>query len=336
MCKIRRSSPQVPEMGLIPRCRLGTYERPFTNTGMDYFGPMFVSVGCRRETRYGVLFTCLTTRAVHLELAGGLTTDSCIMSIRKLIGRCGCPREIHSDNGTNFRGAAKELRAAILTFDQTRIFKECVSRGIEWLFNPPMCPHMGGSWERLIRSVKKALEVTLREQCPKEETLYTLFVEAECLVNSRPLTNVSLDAADDSALTPNHFLIGSSDVTPAPGCFNWRIDTNLKSSWRTSQALADQFWQRWVREYLPSLTRRTKWNSRTEPVKVDDIAIIVDEGLPRGRWDRGRIVAIHPGPDGIIRVVDIKTQSGVYRRPVSRLCILDVEAEEKEKVAQST
>ena len=82
-CCNRRSQPQVPPMGNLPASRLTPNVRPFSITGVDYFGPMDVRVGRRTEKRYGVLFTCMVTRAIHIELANSLTTDSCIMAIRR-------------------------------------------------------------------------------------------------------------------------------------------------------------------------------------------------------------------------------------------------------------
>ena len=160
------------------------------------------------------------TRAVHLELATSLTTDSCVMAIRRFIGRQGYPHKIYSDNGTNLRGADTVLRKALEEFDQDVIRAELMPKEIAWMFNPPAAPHMGGAWERLVRSVKTALKAVLKEQVPADETLHTLFVEAEALVNSRPLTFVSVDPDDLEALTPPHFLPGSSSPVHPPGVFN--------------------------------------------------------------------------------------------------------------------
>src|SRR5207249_8671155 len=111
-------------------------------------------------------------------------------------------------------------------------------RKIRWHFIPPSAPHMGGSWERLVRSVKTALKWTLKEQFPREETLQTLFAEAESIVNSRPLTCVSIEDDTDESLTPNHFLIGQSSASISPGKFD-KQDFCLRKQWRISQALAD-------------------------------------------------------------------------------------------------
>ncbi|XP_065193035.1 uncharacterized protein LOC135824232 [Sycon ciliatum] len=320
-CKNLRAKPQPPIMSALPECRTDAFQRPFTRTGLDYFGPLSVTVGRRHEKRYGALFTCLATRAVHVELAHDLSTDSTLMAIRRFISRRGCPLVIHSDNGTNFKGAAKELRQAIRELNEARIQDQISHDGITWSFNPPAAPHMGGAWERLVGSIKTALHAILKECHPKEETLLTALAEAEALVNSRPLTHVSLDAADDEALTPNHFLIGSScailqGIAQAG-------DVSLRRQWRVAQALADMFWRRWVREYLPTLAHRTKWNRQTKQLVVNDIVIIADDNAPRGSWLKGVVSAVHPGRDGVVRVVDVKTASGsVFRRPAAKICDL--------------
>ena len=327
LCKIRRAAPSPPEMAPLPKARLAPFVRPFTNTGMDYFGPMKVTVNRHQEKRYGVLFTCLSTRAVHLEIAHSLSTDSAIMSIRRLTARRGQPANIYSDNGTNFRGADNELKAALKDLDQDVLTATLSGKGIAWHFNPPSAPHMGGSWERLVRSVKIALSAILKERAPKEEVLSTVFAEAEGLVNSRPLTHVPVDADDPASLTPNHFLLGTSSVDSviqAPGTFT-DSDLCLRKQWRTAERLTDHFWKRWIREYIPTLTRRTKWHQTRRPITQGDLVVVVDDALPRGQWPRGQVVTAHKGRDGVVRVAEVKTASGTYRRPVTKLAVLDID-----------
>ena len=124
-------------MADLPDSRLGYQQRPFTNTGVDYFGPMLVRYVRKTVKRYGVLFTCLTTRAVHLEIAFSLDTDSCLTAIRRMMGRRGKPANIWSDNGTNFVGAEKKLREAIKRLDGERIGDQLSDEGVQWHFNPP-------------------------------------------------------------------------------------------------------------------------------------------------------------------------------------------------------
>jgi len=326
-CKIRRMKSKPPRMGALPEFRITPQSRPFTIVGMDYFGPMEVTIGRRHEKRYGVLFTCLTTRAVHLEIAHSLTTDSCIMAIRRMIGRRGQPKEIHSDNGTNLKGAEKELRQALKEIDQSKMDSTLNEKGIQWHFIPPSAPHMGGSWERLVRSVKVAIRVILKSRAPREEVLQTVFSEAEAIVNSRPLTDIPVDPSSPEALTPMHFLIGTSSALQPPGEFDDR-DVDLSKKWRSSQRLADMFWQRWVREYLPTLQRRTKWHGVVPPVAFGDMVMVMDETLKRNTWPLGVVVAVFPGKDGQVRVAEVRTAHGVYRRPVVKLGKLDIKTAE--------
>lgn len=320
-CKVRRSKPQTPIIGDLPEERLHHKTHPFTCAAVDYFGPMSVTVGRRREKRWGVLFTCLTTRAVHLELAASLSTSSMIMALRRLSARRGSPKRIYSDNGTNFVGADRELRDEWAKIDKREVEMASEERNITWKFIPPGAPHMGGAWERMIRTVKVALAAVLFEKHPPEEVLYTLLTEVEHTVNSRPLTHISSDPADEESLTPNHFLIGRSCGSAAVGDFN---DSALigKADWKTAQLLADHFWRRWLREYLPTLMPRKMGGREAVDPEEGDIVVIVDSSLPRNTWPRGEVVAAHRGPDGRTRIVDVRTAGGIMRRPTSRLIIV--------------
>ncbi|CAH2218177.1 jg24405 [Pararge aegeria aegeria] len=320
-CKTYRSKPQKLPIGDLPPERLRHGAPPFTCCAVDYFGPMNVTLGRRHEKRWGALFTCLTTRAVHIELVTSLTTSSMIMALRRFAARRGMPKILYSDNGTNFVGANKELKEAIEEMKKGKLVTETEELGIKWKFIPPGAPNMGGAWERLVQSIKTALGVTLKEKTPKEETLHTLLLEAEHIVNSRPLTNAA-DNPDEEALTPNHFLIGRSNGAARIGAFT---DKELvgRETWKTAQQLADHFWRRWLREYLPTLLPR-KIGGRLEHtnLNVGDIVLIVDSSLPRCTWPRGKVLKIYPGPDGKTRVADIETRGGVLRRPNSRLVVL--------------
>lgn len=185
-------------MGDLPSARLEHHRRPFSYCGLDYFGPITTCVGRRREKRYVGLFTCLVTRAVHLEVVNSLSTDAALMCLRRFIARRGTPTEVWSDNDTAFVGSNNQLRKqyneAISTF--------AANERLSWRFIPPAAPFMGGCWERLIRSVKTSLKITLRDRTPSDEVFRTFLAEVEALVNSRPLTHVPADGEseeDDAA-----------------------------------------------------------------------------------------------------------------------------------------
>ncbi|XP_028165136.1 uncharacterized protein LOC114356249 [Ostrinia furnacalis] len=316
-CKLLRRSTLCPPMGDLPEERLAHHQRPFTFTGIDYFGPVEVAIGRRKEKRWVALFTCMVTRAIHLEIVASLSADAAIMCLRRFIARRGTPSVIFSDNGTSFVGASRQLR---VLYD-IAVSDYAATNKIVWRFIPPSAPFMGGVWERLVRSVKSALKVTLRERNPREEVLMTLLSEVEAILNSRPLTHIAPDPDYPEALTPNHFLIGGSSGQPFPA--DGLCDTDLmgRSCWRKALRLADHFWRRWMSEYLPTLAPRRVPGVDVQ-IKVGDPVLIGDGDLPRGTWPRGVVEALFPGRDGVVRVVDVRTASGVLRRPLRKIVLL--------------
>ncbi|BET00521.1 Retrotransposon protein [Nesidiocoris tenuis] len=293
---------------------------------MDYFGPYYCAVGRGREKRYGCIFTCLTIRAVHIEMVHDLTTDGTLMALRRFINRRGKPDDIYSDNGTNLRGAATVLQQCLAEWNQDQLHSSLANKGINWHFLPPGAPHMGGAWERLIRSIKITMDAILPGRKLSDAVLQTVFAEAEGILNSRPLTHVSLDSADDEPLTPNHFLIGQPTLHPMTP--QEEDSVCLKKVWRTTQLLADHFWQRWVKEYLPTLVLNKNCAVKNKDVKIGDVVIVADPNGIRATWPKGIIEAVYPGKDGAIRVVDVRTISGLLRRPVTKLCPLMVKKDE--------
>lgn len=324
VCKLSRAKPNPPEMGQLPIARVSAFTRPFSHVGVDFFGPFIATVGRRNEKRYGAVFTCLTIRAVHIEMTYSLDMNSCVMAIRNFIGRRGLPLHIYSDNGTNLKAAEKELREAYLNIDFQSLQNEFTSTSMKWTFIPPASPHMGGAWERMVRSIKNVLyQIITPDQKMNDERLHNLFLEVESIINSRPLTYLSLESAEQEALTPNHFLLGSSSGSKPPGEFNDN-DKYLRKSWRYTQLLADKFWKRWIAEVLPIMTKRTKWFEKVKPIEIGDVVIIVDSNLPRHCWPKGVIISTTIAKDGQVRSAIVKTRSGTYHRPAAKLAVLEI------------
>jgi hypothetical protein len=185
-----------PFMADLPEGRVAHEDPPFTNTGVDLFGPISVKQGRKKLKRYGVLFTCLSVRCVHLDVVECADTDAFINCLRRFTNRRGCPRTVYSDRGTNFVGAANELKEFISSLDNHKIRDFASSISINWDFNPPSAPHMGGAWERLVRSTKEVLSGLTNEKVLTDFQLSTLLTEVEGILNSRPLTHVSDDPDD--------------------------------------------------------------------------------------------------------------------------------------------
>ncbi|XP_055538061.1 uncharacterized protein LOC129725825 [Wyeomyia smithii] len=264
---------------------------------MDYFGPVEVSQGRSKQKRWVVLFTCLVTRAVHLELANDLTAASCLMAIRRFVGRRGMPLEFWSDNGTNLKAAGKEIMEKIRIIEEecADTFTDARTR---WRFIPPATPHMGGSWERLVRTVKEALETILDGKRLTDEIFHTAIVEAEDMVNSRPL--IYVPEGISNAISPNHFLRGISpneplQVPPPP-----HSAEALRNAYYRSQELSEQLWQRWIKEYVPMINKRSKWFAETKPLKTGDLVYVTD-GKNRELWVRGTVVELIVSKDCRIR-----------------------------------
>ena len=161
LCRKFRAATTQPIMAEFPKKRLAYQSPPFTNTGVDYFDPFYVAVRRTTEKRWGFRFTCLTTRAVHVDVVPSMDTSSCVMGVEGFVSRRGTPAMIWSDNGTNFIGAEKELCECIEKWNTFNIATELAHKGIKWRFNPPSAPHQGGIWERLVRSFKIVLYTIL-------------------------------------------------------------------------------------------------------------------------------------------------------------------------------
>lgn len=317
-------------MAPLPKSRLQCPLRAFERVGVDYGGPYLTKQGRgkTRAKRYLCLFTCLSTRAVHLEMAYSMDTDSFINAFTRMVSRRGTPKYIISDNGTNFVGAERELRELVEALDQDKIAQK-TAHTIEWKFNPPCAPHFGGVFEAMIKSAKKAMRSILGNADIYDEELHTAICGAENLLNSRPITVISSDSNDLSPLTPCHFLTGQIGGKFAPEVNREEI-FDPRKRWHRVQQLLSQFWKRWRREFLPSLNTRKKWFHPKHNLKEGDVVMLIEPDTRRGEWPLGRVIEGIPGPDGLVRVVKVKTGNKEYLRPVHRLCPLEYTGESQE------
>ena len=321
-CRFRRARQQYPYMADLPLGRMAYEEPPFSHCGVDLFGPITIKQGRKHLKRWVVLYTCLTIRCVHLEVVESPDTDDFINCFRRFTNRRGCPKVVYSDCGSNFKGATNELKEAIELLDRQKIEQYATSQKILWNFNPPCAPHMGGAWERLVRSSKEVLFSLMNNHILTDAQLYTLLTEVENILNRRPLTHVSDDVSDFGVITPNHILLGlHRNWDYACEVDEHEVDSRRK--FRQVQAIANQFWTVWRREYLPQLTKRGNWRKHIENVQVGELVVLVDDEQKRGKWPLGRITKVLPSSDDVVRVVEVKTKDGIYTRPVTKLCKLE-------------
>lgn len=210
-CQKRFAKPGDQIMANLLEVRVTRNNPPFTFVGVDYFGPILVRQGRSQVKRYGCLFTCLTMRAVHIEIAHSLDAESFLCAFSRFTSRRGQPSDVYSDNGTNFTAAystsKEEFKKLQDKMSQTRIYDRLRKSQIQWHFNPPAASHMGGIWERVIRSIRRILKALLQEQVVNDEALLTFMVEVERILNDRPLVRQENHPDDLDPLTPNKLLL---------------------------------------------------------------------------------------------------------------------------------
>ncbi|XP_055919024.1 uncharacterized protein LOC129951048 [Eupeodes corollae] len=294
-------------MGSLPAPRVNV-SRPFTHTGVDYAGPIEVKAwkgrGAKKFKGYFAIFICLSTKAIHLEAVTDLTTQAFIAAFRRFTSRRGICANIYSDCGTNFKGANVELQKMLnaAKLNYTDIANSLSALGTNWNFIPPASPHFGGLWEAGVKSVKYHLRRVARNQALTFEELSTLLAQIEACLNSRPLCPVTDSLEDFNALTPAHFLIGTSaHIVPEADLAVERI--GYLDRWKRLQASLQTFWKEWSGEYLTRLQNRPKWLKIKDQPKIGDLVLVRDERFPPSKWPMARIVETYPGQDDLIRVV---------------------------------
>ena len=311
-CRHARASLGSQQMAPLPPSRFGVGQPAFTYTAVDYFGPLEVRVRRSTVKRWGCLMTCLTTRAVHLEVAHSLTTDSFLLAFRRFASTYPSVREMLSDNGTNFVGADHELKKEFL---QKVKFRD-LARGVRddgidfrWRFNPPAASHQGGVFERMIGLVRSCLRRTMRDvsyRTPNDEGLLTMLKEIEGILNSRPLLPAGLDPGCFDVLTPAQILRPGTPAIPQE-LREYTSSDALRKGYKATQWHVDQFWRRFSSEYVPMLQKRAKWLRPHRNFRVGDIVLIQDKDAPRYQWRRARVSEVHPNKtDGLVRRVTLQ------------------------------
>ncbi|XP_045506863.1 uncharacterized protein LOC123703037 [Colias croceus] len=285
ICARLKAKPRLQIMGDLPEMRV-TPSRPFLHSGVDFAGPLQILTsrgrGSKTNKAYICIFVCMSTKAVHLELVGDLSTDSFLGALKRFVARRGRCSHIWSDQGTNFVGANKEL---LELFQQANLQipghlpATLAEDGIQWHFNPPYSPNFGGLWEAGVKSIKYHLRRILDKHLTFEE-MTTLLCQIEACLNSRPLCPIDNTDTDNlNILTPGHFLIGEAPFNiPEPDLRD--INLNRLSRWQYAQRLLQDFWKRWQTEYLSRLQQRPKWLKRQDEFKVGDVVLVVEEHLP--------------------------------------------------------
>ena len=320
-CREMEAKAELQVMADLPSSRLKPFTPPFHFTSCDYFGPYNVKIGRNKTCKhYGVIFTCLNSRAVHLDLATDCSTMEFIQVLRRFYAVRGVPSLMLSDNGTQFIGAERQLREMIQGWDKNKLQEFSAEKGMQWQFTTPGAPHQNGCAESLVKSCKIALKKAIGEQVLTPFELQTCLLEIANLVNQRPIGRIPNDPDDGSYICPNELLLGraSSHVPQGP----FRQSKNPRHRVEFVQRIVDSFWNRWTRDVFPSLIPRKKWNAERRNVRVDDFVIVQTPGAVRGKWKVGRVINVFPGHDGRVRNIKVKTPTGEYERPITKIAVI--------------
>ena len=325
-CHRQRAAALKTAMGNLPASRV-TLARPFTEVGVDFAGPIITKPDLprtqKRNKSYVAVFVCMATKAIHLEAVSSLSTDAFLAAFKRFTARRGTPSTVHSDNATNFVGADHALQDFLASLS-TELPAHLVPQKITWKFIPPRAPNFGGLWEAGVKSVKYHLHRAASSAVFTFEELTTILQAIEACLNSRPLCPLSDDPEDLAPLTPGHFLIGTS--LKAPPQLNLEQEKlNHLDRWQLATRTTQEFWRRWHREYLNRLQNRPKEAKPSQPLRTNQLVLIIEDNLPPQSWRLGRIVQLHPGHDGITRVVTLKTATGTCKRAVSKISPLPVD-----------
>ena len=316
-------------MGDLPSERV-TIAAPFATTGLDVFGHFFVTHTGRGEKKVWVLIaTCLVTRAVALYPLVDMTLSTVIMALVKMHSQFPSLRKIISDNGSNFRGADREIREAVEAWNEQELSDKLSDHGIIWEFGPANCGSFGGVWERLIAIVKNSFKACMQGKTLSRDCFDALCASVAGVVNRRPLTRVSDSVEDMLVLTPAHFIYpynfvhNSNDLLPP---IPDRGDA-LRSTWKKLRETTDEFFKTWSTQYLETLMERSKWEkSSTKPLKVGDICLIVEPIVTREKWRIAQIEKIIGSDTSHPRRFLLKDAFGnVFDRHVTGLVALEVD-----------
>jgi transposase InsO family protein len=327
-CRIRKGVRLVQQMAPLPINRLEEQVKAFENCGMDFAGPFEAKVAPRvaRKKVYILVITCLSTRAVHLETTGGMTTNDIIAALSRFCDLRGTPKTIITDNQPSFHKTDKDLHEWIRSLDWEKIEEETSlgfkpqSYGISWFFNPPYAPHFGGVFETIVKATKRALNAVVTKADLTEDEFRTVIYSVMSRLNDRPIALVGEEKMDLSPLTPNCFLTSHLGYVLLPPNNLESKQISPKERWKYLLLIRNHFWRRFSEEIIPLLRTRSKWSQEKENLEVDDVVIEFSENSPRHQWRMLRVTKIFPSQDGLVRKVEVVNSGGqTYERPITKL-----------------
>ena len=312
------------------------YVHPFECTGVDFTGAIKVrNRSGETQKLYICLFTCVATRAVHLQLINSLSAEAFVLCLRRFVAKCSLPSKLLSDNGTNFVAVSKFL---VELQDEAVVQDYLTTHKIKWQFISPRAPWQGGVYERMIGLTKNCLSKALHHRQVTPEELVTILAEVEAILNNRPLTYINDDDREGEILTPAHLLYGRGIIlypffqmeerNTAPCNLNTLVLYHNHIS-----CIIEKFHSLFVDNYLTML-REKHYLSRKPPSRCPKLGevVILSIDMPKVLWHLGRVVKLIPSADSIVREVEVITKNTIVRRTVDKLIPLELCSSEDDNI----
>ena len=326
-CIEKLKSTESQQMSSLPIERLKPCPA-FTHVGIDYFGRFNIKGEVQKRVAgkcFGVLLACMTSRAIHLDIASNYSTDEFLHVLRRFASFRGWPRKIFSDRGTQLVGASNELKAMISKMGWNNVEKQSLLKGTEWQFSPADAPWYNGPMEALVKCTKRALHAAIGENTLRFSEFQTVMYEVAQLVNQRPIGNHPKYPDEQSYLCPNDLLLGRA--SPESPQMEFETVSTSCRQFNFTQSVISAFWRRWIREAFPNLVIQQKWHSEKRNLTNGDVVLVQDSNIVRGQWKKALVVDAQISKDGKVRKATItyRNDQGTrveVDRPVQRLIVL--------------
>ena len=310
LCKLREPVLLDQKTGLLPEDRLKPGPA-FSKVMVDLFGPYKVRGEVQKRISgkaYGIIFTDLVMRAVHIEVSFGYDTDSFLLALSRFTGIRGWPDALYSDCGSQLVGAEKELRNVWLKLDQTAMVRKGTENGMCWKFGAPDSPWHQGAVESLVKQAKRSIHFAIHNQRLSPVEFLTICAEVSNLLNERPIGVMPASDSEINVLTPNNLLLGrASGKNPGN---NGDGSTDLSVRYHFVHAVIDSFWKKWVELCAPALVLHKKWHTSCRNLQPGDVVVVSDSNSLRGEYRLGVVREVFPGDDGKVRKVSL-----AYKNP---------------------
>ena len=315
-CQKRKAQPLSQRMADFPQFRFQTPLRQYSKTGIDFAGPFQLkekrkgrSVG-QRPKKYILVFTCLQTRHVHLEVTEAMDTKAVVNALIRFGNARGKPDIILSDNWSTFKSVNRDLEDWVQSLAKSTVQETFVET--TWILTPPYGPHHGGLYEIMVKATKRALEDICHYPNLDMDEFRTYVSTCQSLINGRPLTRTVRDEQVE-VLTPNHFCYGSMGCLMFPSSGRSKI----VQRWSEMNKLLDQFWKQLLDECVLDWTKHSRWKDLKKNVKVGDLVLLIDEMKHRGQWEMAVVEEVAYSQDGLVRKARIRKDPVVKNKYVS-------------------